>query len=126
MCKFIFRQRPGKGLLISMVILSMAAIYSPLAAQTARVVQGVVVDEKKEPIAGTTVAVKQTNAITSTGDDGRFSLSVPAGKHKLVVTYVGKIAQEISIRNQNNIIITLKDSSAGLDEVIGLGSGKPK
>lgn len=126
MYKFIFRQRPGKWLLISMVIFSVAGIYSPLRAQTARVVQGVVVDEKKAPIAGTTVAVKQTNAITSTGDDGRFSLSVPEGKHTLVVTYIGKIAQEINIRNQNNIIVTLKDSSAGLDEVIVIGYGKQK
>jgi outer membrane receptor protein involved in Fe transport len=57
---------------------------------------------------------------------GKFSLQVPAGKRTLVISYVGKAPQEFSIGNQNNIVITLKDSSAEMDAVVVVGYGRQK
>lgn len=119
-------QKLWKWLFVTAATLSVAALYSPLQAQESHTVRGVVLDEKKAPVAGATVTVKTTKVITSTGADGKFSLSVPTGKYILLVSNVGKVAQEISIRNQNTVIITLKDSVTALDDVIVVGYGRQK
>lgn len=121
-----FAQKPWTWLVVTATTLSIVMTHAPLQAQEARTVQGQVLDEKKAPIPGTTVQVKGTVISTSAGNDGRFSLLVPQDKHLLLISYVGKVPQEINIRNLNNIAITLKDSTAGLDEVIVIGYGKQK
>ncbi|THU41203.1 TonB-dependent receptor [Niastella caeni] len=126
MLNLICTQKLWKWLFVTALTLSIAFVHSPLQAQEARVVQGVVLDETKTAIPGATVQVKQTTVIAITGNDGKFSLSVPSDKHILVFSYVGKILQEVNIRNQNSVIITLKDSIAGLDDVIVIGYGKQK
>ena len=119
-------QKLWKWFFVTAATLSIAMVYSPLKAQDTRTVRGVVLDEKKAPIAGTTVQVKATNVITTTGEDGKFSLPVPPGKYMLIFSNVGKVTQEVSIRNQNSVIITLKDSITGLDDVIVVGYGRQK
>jgi TonB-linked SusC/RagA family outer membrane protein len=119
-------QKLWKWLFITTATLSVAVVCSPLQAQDVRTVRGVVLDEKKAPIAGTTVLLKTTNVMTLTGEDGKFSMAVPPDKHILVFSNVGKVTQEVSIRNQNSVIVTLKDSITGLDDVIVVGYGRQK
>ncbi|MDF2191623.1 SusC/RagA family TonB-linked outer membrane protein [Paraflavitalea sp. CAU 1676] len=126
MFKMIFSQKSWKWLLLVALTLPNLFAWSPLRAQDARVVQGVVLDEKKLPVPGTTVSVKQTDISTSTTHEGRFSIRVPAGKQVLVFTYVGKIAQEVNVGNQPNVSVILKDSVIGLEDVIVVGYGRQK
>lgn len=121
-----FSQKTFRFWLSAAVMLSMVLVYSPLQAQDVRVVQGVVLDEKKLPIPGTTVSVKTTDVSTSTTADGRFSIRVPSGKNILVFTFVGKIAQEVNIGNQTNVSVALKDSVIGLEDVVVVGYGRQK
>ncbi len=110
---------------VAAIILSTAASV-PLAAQNSRIVQGIVLDAQKKPLEGATVAVKQTKISTITDLNGRFSLSVPDGKRILVFSYVGKPAQEVAIRNESRIQITMKDSTAELDAVVVVGYGRQR
>jgi TonB-linked SusC/RagA family outer membrane protein len=113
--------------LLSVAVMILAVVISqPLAAQGTRVVQGVVLDAQKNAVVGSTVQVKQTSISTSTDNNGRFSLSVPAGNRTLVISYVGKATQEVTIGNQNNLTITLKDSTAEMDAVVVVGYGRQK
>ncbi|RSK24688.1 TonB-dependent receptor [Hymenobacter metallilatus] len=57
---------------------------------------GRVVDEKGEPVEGVTVALKGTSFGTTTGTDGSFRLSAPAGTYQLVVSSLGYRSQEIT------------------------------
>lgn len=97
-----------------------------LAAQKTHTVQGIVIDAQKKPVEGSTVQVKQTDILTSTDKNGRFTLAVPEGKHVLVVSYVGKSTQEVTIGNQSSIVITLKDGSAEMDAVVVVGYGRQR
>lgn len=115
-----------KCFLIAVVVLTATAISLPLSAQNARVVQGVVLDGEKNPVVGATVQVKQTKISTSTDFGGKFSLSVPSGRRVLVISYVGKTTQEVTINNQNSLTISLKDSTAELDAVVVVGYGRQK
>ncbi|WP_315823588.1 carboxypeptidase-like regulatory domain-containing protein [Paraflavitalea speifideaquila] len=126
MLKMILTNKSWKRLLATAVTLSVGLVFSSLRAQDARVVQGVVLDEKKSPIPGTTVQVKQTNISTSTTNDGRFTLRVPADKQVLIFSYIGKVAQEVNIRNQTSVLVALKDSVIGLEDVVVVGYGRQK
>ena len=126
MLKMIFTQKPWKRFVVTAMTLSMALACSSLQAQDARVVQGVVLDEKQVPVPGATVSVKQTTISTGTTADGKFSLRVPADRHILVFSYVGKVMQEVNVRNISNVIVHLKDSVIGLEDVVVVGYGRQK
>ena len=105
--------------IICFLLLSMAWVN----AQTGS--SGIVVDENGEPIVGASVLVKGTSVGTGTDANGRFSLNVPAGSNRLVISYVGMKAQEVAVGS--NLRVSLQ-SSTGLDEVVvtALGITKEK
>ena len=59
---------------------------------------GIVVDENKEPLPGATILVKETNKGTSTDFDGKFSVNFPKGKYTIQVSFIGykTVSKEIS------------------------------
>ncbi|WP_231501383.1 TonB-dependent receptor [Hymenobacter swuensis] len=57
---------------------------------------GRVLDEKGEPVEGVMVALKGTSFGTTTGSDGQFRLSAPAGSYQLVVSSLGFATQEVT------------------------------
>ncbi len=111
---------------VAVAIILAVAFSQPLFAQNARVVQGLILDAQKNPVAGSTIQVKQTNISTSADVQGKFSLSVPAGRRVLVVSYVGKATEEVTLGDQNNIVVTLKDSSAELNAVVVVCYGRQR
>lgn len=115
-----------KWLLPCAVLIVALAMSMPLLAQSSRVIQGVVLDAQKNPVAGATIQVKETTVITKSGNDGKFSLSVPAKGKVLAVSYVGKLAQDVSISSDNNMVITLSDNAAEMDAVMVVGYGKQR
>jgi TonB-linked SusC/RagA family outer membrane protein len=122
----IRRLNPWKWLLMTVFSMCVAVFNSPVLAQDARVVQGIVLGAQKTPIEGVSVQVKQTNVTINTGPDGRFKITVPAGKKVLVFTYIGMVSQEVTIGNSNSVAVTLVENTAQLDDVIIVGYGKQK
>lgn len=86
-------------------------------------VKGTVLDSTGEVVIGASVIEKgntRNGAITDL--DGHFRLTVPKGK-KLVVTFVGMESQEVDAVAGKELVITLKDDSKALDEVVVIGYG---
>ena len=77
-----------------------------------------------QPVIGASVLVVGTQVGTVTDSNGRFSLTVPAGKNTLRITYVGMEPIEVSARPNMRIMLT-SDQKA-LDEVIVVAYGKAK
>ena len=65
-------------------------------------VKGKVVDDKGEPMVGSTVVVKGTPIGTVTDIDGTYSLSVPPGSTTLVFSFVGFDPIEETIGNRRS------------------------
>jgi TonB-linked SusC/RagA family outer membrane protein len=107
-------------------IILIGVVCLPLAAQNLQVVQGVVLDEQKAPIVGATVQVKQTTRTTSTDNLGKFSIGVPGPKSVIVITYVGKTSQEITVGSRKSVTVTLAATNAQLNDVIVVGYGRQK
>ena len=85
---------------------------------------GAVSDEKGERLPGVTVLLKGTSTGTATGIDGKFSFSIPAGKHVLQFSMVGMESKEIVIDSNkeiSEIVVELKPAKNELEDVVVTG-----
>lgn len=86
-------------------------------------VTGVVRDAKGDPIPGVGIKVKGTQNGFVTDGNGKFTLRNVDQNAIIVVTSIGFKAQEIVLKGQTNLIITLEEDNQGLNEVVILGFG---
>jgi TonB-linked SusC/RagA family outer membrane protein len=93
-----------------------------LAAHAQKKVTGTVTDIGGEPVIGAGVVEKGTTNGNITDVDGKFSLTVPDNA-VLQISFLGYITQEIAVRNQANLKITLEEDAKALDEVVVVGYG---
>ncbi|MGI4737002.1 MAG: SusC/RagA family TonB-linked outer membrane protein, partial [Janthinobacterium lividum] len=94
-----------------------------LAFAQQRAVQGVVTDSKGEALPGATVLVKGTTVGATTGGDGSFQISMPAGSTTLVISFVGSKSQEVVVGSQTNLRVTLEAAAQDLNDVVVVGYG---
>ena len=95
----------------------------PLSAQKIQTYKGFVVDETEQPVIGATVKVVGTSIGVITDLDGKFSISVPAGK-KVEISFVGYITQTVTDFKKAKIV--LKEDAQQLEEVVVVGYGTQK
>src|SRR5690606_18527873 len=80
-------------------------------------------DVPARPIAGISISIKGTNRGTTTGEDGRYSITANRGD-VLVFSFVGYKTYEYTvIRNVEEQNITMVAESGVLDEVVVVGYG---
>jgi len=87
-----------------------------------RTVSGTVTDDAGKPVSRATVQAPGAVQATSTGEDGRFRLTLPAGAKTLKVSSVGFIDQEVTI-TEGNMVIKLESAQVNLDDVVVVGYG---
>lgn len=87
-------------------------------------VTGTVVFDNNEPAMGASVLVVGANTGVLTDANGKFSVSVPEGYHKLRFSFVGYETQELTARPR--MTVTLKDATSELGEQIVLGYGSAR
>ena len=86
-------------------------------------VKGHVKDAQGEPIIGATVRVVGTQTATITDFDGNFVLKANQGAD-INVSYVGYQSQ--TVKAAVNLVITLQEDAAVLDNVVVIGYGRAK
>ena len=104
----------------------MAALFLFIGGALAQTkVNGTVVSQDDgQPVIGATVQVVGANVGAVTNSNGQFSLTMPAGKTMLRITYIGMEPLEVSARPNMRILLT-SDQKA-LDEVIVVAYGSAK
>src|SRR5690242_13476922 len=120
---FIKTKIISTGLILFCALLFSDNIY----AQSNIPVKGYITSQSGEPLAGATILVKgRTNATTS-GNDGRFEISVPENS-TLLLSYIGFISKEIKVGNKAlpNLSVQLITNKNELDQVIVVGYGTRK
>jgi len=78
-----------------LLLCGILLLWGQLLAQT-RTISGRVVDADGKPIPNASVIVKGSSQGASTNSEGVFSLSVPTGTTRLVVSAVGMTTQELA------------------------------
>lgn len=106
------------------IVLTTEHVSNSAISQQSQKVTGMVSDIMG-PIAGANVIQKGTTNGTTTDLDGKFSIEVPANA-TLQISFIGYIQQEIAVKGQNVINVTLKEDSQALDEVVVVGYGTMK
>ena len=91
-------------------------------AQT-RTITGKVTDDKGNPVAGATVAVRGSTAGTSTDSSGNFTLTAPAAAKNLQVTSIGYAAVSVAIGDGRGLAITISAEGTSLNDVVVVGYG---
>lgn len=84
-------------------------------------VKGTVKDNLGEGVPGASVQVKGTSQGTITDLDGKFSLNVPNKNSILVISFIGYTTVEQKADTQKPMMITLKEDTKTLDEVVVVG-----
>ena len=92
---------------------------------TDRDLSGVILNERKEPVAGASVMIQGTNQGTLTDANGRFRLSIPANQTvTLLISSVGYQNQTIEVNsNTSSVNVTLNTNIGNLNEVVVIGYG---
>ncbi len=107
------------------LLLVLFMLAASLAGKAQVQVSGVVVDGTDDPIIGATVTLKGNAKVgTVTDIDGKFTLSVPSNKSRLVVSYIGMQTKEVAATNGQTI--TLNEDSHAIEEVVVVGYGQQK
>lgn len=93
--------------------------------QQSKVITGLVVDLKGEPIIGANVVEKGTTNGTITDIDGKFSLEI-SDNSTLQFSYIGYIPSDIPVAGQNSLKVELREDTQALEEVVVVGYGTQK
>lgn len=86
---------------------------------------GTILDGMGEPVIGANVLVKGTTNGVVTDLNGKFSLQVKPNDI-LQISYIGYNSQEVAVKGQHTLNITLKEDVESLDEVVVVGYGTMK
>lgn len=91
-------------------------------------VYGLVKDIGGAPVIGASILVKGTNNGVITNIDGLYDIKIAHEDAVLVVSYIGYVTQEVSVKGLKNVNITLKEDAKTLDEVVvtAFGVGQKK
>lgn len=84
-------------------------------------VNGIVKDEKGVHLPGVAVILDGTSMGTATDMDGRFKLTIPAGKHRLTFTFIGMKPVYKEVNGDADITVVMEEDAAELDEVVVTG-----
>lgn len=110
-------------LLFTFCSLFFCCFFTPKAfAQNTGTIQGVVLSESGAPLATVSIVVKETNAGTTTDNEGRFSINAKPGQ-TLVFSSVGFAAREVIIKDLSVLSISLVPTASKLSEVVVVGYG---
>jgi len=86
---------------------------------TGKVVSG------NSPVAGATVAVKNSAIATQTNERGEFTINAPANS-TLVISSVGFATQEIKTGNRTDFSVQLQSDAQAMEQVVVVGYGTQK
>lgn len=83
-----------------------------------RTITGQVVDAKGEPLIGVSILVKGTTDGAITDLDGNYKIVTKSDNPVIVYSYIGYKTQEIPLKGQTAINITMMDDTQVIDEVV--------
>ncbi|MEO8885537.1 MAG: SusC/RagA family TonB-linked outer membrane protein [Mucilaginibacter sp.] len=96
---------------------------SPAPVRPASPIRGKVTDTAGMPLAGATVRVKGQAIKVTCAADGTFSLPALSPGTVLQITYVSYLSREITLRDDRDLVIVLREDAAKLSEVRIVSNG---
>jgi TonB-linked SusC/RagA family outer membrane protein len=85
-----------------------------------KTVTGRVINEEGSPVESAVISVKGRNTITTTTNDGTFSIEANEGD-ELVISHASYITQTVKVGQANELTVTLQQNMGNLDQVVVTG-----
>ena len=98
----------------------------PLSAQSISLTGTVLDGESGDPLIGATILESGTTNATSAGADGSFTLKVNGLPAALKVSFIGYVAQTLTVETASPIRVSLDIDAKLVDEVVVVGYGRQK
>lgn len=110
------------------LLLGFAVLLSIAVSAQDRMVNGRIVDDNGQPVAGATVLLKGTQVGTMSDGDGNFSLRLPESNGLLDVSFLGYAPRQVSVMAGQNVSVELSPEATdiGVVEVVAVGYGTQK
>ena len=99
---------------------------APLFAQSISLTGTVLDGESGDPLIGATILESGTTNATSAGADGSFTLKVNGLPAALKVSFIGYVAQTLTVESASPIRVSLDIDAKLVDEVVVVGYGRQK
>jgi len=106
-----------------MFLVSLFLFVGGVIAQTS-VTGTVVSQEDGQPVIGASIFIEGTSQGTVTDSKGKFTVTMPQGKTKIRVSYVGMETQAVTARN--GMVVKLGLDATAIDEVVVTAMGLKK
>lgn len=104
-----------------LLLLATCLSFTGVMAQGRQISGTVTSGENKQPVAGTTVAVKGTRTITTTDNQGRYKLTLPDNATTLVFTNVSFLPVELPVGSGNTLDVVMQPDAKALGDVVVIG-----
>jgi hypothetical protein len=108
-------------LLKYLILILALSFFSPVRAQDTFVVNGVVKDaENNETLAGVNILFPELQRGTVSNEYGFYSIKVPAGEHRIEISYLGYQTERrnIMVQDNRNLNFSLSTAAQDLEEVV--------
>lgn len=89
-------------------------------------VSGTIKDTNGEPLVGVSILEKGTTNGVSTDVNGNFTIRLSNPNATLSLSYIGYVAKEVAVSNQNVLNITMEEDGTELEQVVVVGYGTQK
>ena len=106
-------------------VIMFHAVTPQKEQEKAFVLKGRITDPTGEGVIGANVKVVDSTEGTITDMDGNFSLMVTPNA-RLSISYIGYVTQEVVVKDQRPLNVTLKEDTRLIDEVVVVGYGVQK
>ena len=106
--------------LIRTLVLALALLAGTLAeAQNTRTLRGKLTEDSGEPLPGAAVVIKGTTRGAVAGDDGRYTLDLPAGEVTVEASFVGYLSKTFRVGASQSVLdIVLEPDINLMEEVV--------
>ena len=109
------------------IILTSLLVLCCLVSFAQRTIKGTVKDDTGYPLPGVSVRQDEASISVPTNANGEFTLVLDnTKKQALTFRMIGFLNQEIDVRSQSTLTVTLKESALELDQVVIVGYGEQK
>ncbi|WP_199898747.1 STN domain-containing protein, partial [Prolixibacter bellariivorans] len=106
------------------IVISKRAVETAQSGQQDKHnVNGTVTDEDGVPLPGVTIVIKGTTSGTITDTNGNYTISDVSDSNVLVFSFIGMVAQDVSVQARQTIDVTMKRETYGIQEVVAIGYG---
>jgi TonB-linked SusC/RagA family outer membrane protein len=107
-------------------LLTFLLVAGNLHAQT-RLISGRVLDDKKIPLPGVTIAeVGNLRNGTASDENGVFKITLKSDNAVLTVSAIGFVSGTVFVKTNRTLTVTLKPDTKGLNEVVVVGYSTQK